>query len=259
MRGCVSPTSEDDLGRPVRVVDRPRRVVSLVPSLTEAIEVTAPGLVVGATDWCTHPPGLSVSRIGGTKNPSLDDIVALVPDVVIANDEENRAPDIADLDSRGVAVWVTAPRTVPAALSSLDRMLRLACGVARPTWLDEATEVWSSPYDGPRRRAVIPIWRRPWMVLGGDTFAGDLLARLGVDNVLAGSDERYPRVTLEELRALQPDLVVLPDEPYAFSRDDGPEAFAGWGVPVACVSGRRLTWYGPSLVEARSMLTGQLS
>jgi hypothetical protein len=91
------------------------------------------------------------------------------------------------------------------------------------------------------------------MALGRDTFAGDVLRRLGVDNVLAGHPERYPKV---ELAALPPyDLVVLPDEPYAFSPEDGPECF---DVPARCVSGRHLTWYGPSLAEARSLLAAQL-
>jgi hypothetical protein len=93
------------------------------------------------------------------------------------------------------------------------------------------------------------------MVLGRDTFAGDLLARLGVGNVFAGQNERYPRIDLDRLPAH--DLVVLPDEPYAFSATDGPEVFPD--VPVALVSGRHLTWYGPSLVEARDVLTAQLA
>lgn len=255
----MSRTSDDDLGRPVHVAEPTTAVVSLVPSLTEAIEASAPGLVVGATDWCTHPQDLSVTRIGGTKNPRIDDVVALAADVVIANDEENREPDVAALRERGQSVWVTAPRTLPDALSSLDRMLRFACGLQRPAWLDEATAAWQPPHNGPRRRAAVPIWRRPWMVLGRDTFAGDVLARLGVDNVMADASERYPRVTLDELREREPDLIVLPDEPYAFGWDDGPEAFADWDLPVACVSGRHLTWYGPSLVEARDVLTRQLA
>jgi hypothetical protein len=96
-------------------------------------------------------------------------------------------------------------------------------------------------------------------VLGRETFAGDVLARLGVDNVMADDSQRYPRTTLEELRSREPDLVVLPDEPYSFGWDDGPEAFGDWGVPVACVSGRHLTWYGPSLVAAREVLSAQLA
>ncbi|MEU0178196.1 helical backbone metal receptor [Streptomyces massasporeus] len=229
------------------------RVVSLVPSLTEAVARSAPGALVGATDWCTHPPGLDVVRVGGTKNPETDLILSLAPDLVIANEEENRAPDLAALRAAGAEVLVTEIRDVPRAFRELTRVLE-ACGVtARPRWLDEAERTWSSlPEPGTRRTAVVPIWRRPWMVLGRDTFAGDVLARLGVDHVHATHPDRYPRVPLEELRASAPDVVVLPDEPYRFTADDGPEAFLG--LPCALVSGRHLTWYGPSLAEAPRVL-----
>lgn len=263
----------DDLGYPVRIPAPVGRVVSLLPSLTESIALTAPGLLVGATDWCSHPTGLAVTRVGGTKNPDVDAVVALAPDLVCANAEENREPDLAALRAAGLAVWVTAPRTVEAALVSLDRMLRLACGVARPPWLDAAEAAWAdsaadssdaaaldadagtdAARPGPRRRALVPIWRRPWMAVGRDTFVGDVLRRLGVDNVLADSPQRYPR--FDPARLAPHDLVVLPDEPYAFSPTDGPEAFA---APAVCVSGRLLTWYGPSLVAARHELAAALA
>jgi len=224
------------------------RVVSLVPSLTEAVAGT--GLLVGATDWCTHPAGLDVPRVGGTKNPSVEAVLALQPDLVLANEEENRPVEIDALRAAGVEVDVTFVRTLPQGLAELRRVLgRLG---ESPSWLSAAEQVWAAPYDGPRRTAVIPIWRRPWMAVGSDTFAGDLLSRLGIDNVLAQSPERYPRF---EVSAVSCDLVVLPDEPYAFSALDGPEAFPG---PSALVSGRHLTWYGPSLVEARAVLMSQL-
>jgi hypothetical protein len=94
------------------------------------------------------------------------------------------------------------------------------------------------------------------MVVGSDTFTGDVLRRLGVRNAFAGHPERYPRIPLDELRAVRPDLVVLPDEPYRFTADDGPESFPG--VPAALVSGRLLTWYGPSLAEAPAVLAGAI-
>ncbi|MFH0517048.1 helical backbone metal receptor [Streptomyces sp. M41] len=233
------------------------RVVSLVPSLTEAVAVSAPGILVGATDWCSHPADLAVARVGGTKNPRIEKILALTPDLVIANEEENREPDLAALRAAGVEVLLTEVRDVPQALSELTRVLD-ACGVtARPRWLDRAERAWSSP-PAPERRttAVVPIWRRPWMVLGRDTFAGDVLARLGVDHLYAGHQDRYPRLPLDELRAASPEVVVLPDEPYRFTAEDGPEAFPG--LPCALVSGRHLTWYGPSLAEAPRVLAEAL-
>ena len=242
----------DDTGRQVAVPDAVRRVVSLVPSLSEAVAVSAPGLLVGATDWCSHPGDLDVTRIGGTKNPRVADVLALAPDVVLANAEENRPADLDALREAGAAVWTTAPETVPQALVSLERALA-ACRLDRPSWLEQAGAVWAEPAPEPRRTAVVAIWRRPWMAVGRDTFTGDVLARLGVDNALAGSPDRYPKVVLAELPPH--DLVVLPDEPYAFTADDGPESFT---APCALVSGRHLTWYGPSLVEARSLLLEQL-
>ncbi|MFC6006465.1 helical backbone metal receptor [Angustibacter luteus] len=249
----------DDTGVAARLPATVRRVVSLVPSLTEAVEVSAPGLVVGATAWCTHPTGLDVARIGGTKNPDVEAVVALGPDLVLANEEENRAVDLDALRSAGVPVWNTRVRTLDEAFGSLNQMLRV-CGVGDPGWLLAAREAWdavdvlTTGQERPRRAAVVPIWRRPWMALGADTFAGDVLRRLGVDNVLADSAERYPRFVPGELTSH--DLVVLPDEPYAFGVDDGPEAFAG--KDCVLVSGRHLTWYGPSLVEAAGVLRRQL-
>ncbi|MEN8652950.1 helical backbone metal receptor [Streptomyces sp. 21So2-11] len=233
------------------------RVVSLVPSLTEAVAVSAPGLLVGATDWCSHPADLDVVRIGGTKNPDVEAIVRLAPDLVIANEEENREPDLAALRQAGLTVMVTVVRDLPEALDELERVLVEGCGLrSRPAWLDAAHDAWGEVGPAPRLTAVVPIWRRPWMVLGRDTFAGDLLARLGVDHLYAGHAERYPRIPLDELRAAGADLVVLPDEPYRFTADDGPEAFPG--LPAALVSGRHLTWYGPSLAEASAVLRAAL-
>jgi ABC-type Fe3+-hydroxamate transport system substrate-binding protein len=251
------PSERDDLGHQVRVPERVQRIVSIVPSLTEAVASTGPGLLVGVTDWCSHPADLDLPRIRGTKNPDVAGIVALAPDVVVANEEENREADLQALRDAGLAVWVTRIRTVPEAFGSLRRMLTLACRCDSPDWLARAEAAWANlPTGLDRRTAVVPIWRRPWMVVGRDTFTGDVLARLGVANAFETHRERYPKVPLAQLRAVQPDLVVLPDEPYRFTADDGPEAFAG--VPSALVSGRYLTWYGPSLEQAPAALSAQL-
>ena len=258
MTAPLASRPADDLGLPVPVPPVVRRVVSLVPSLTESVAITRPGLVAGATDWCTHPAALEAERIGGTKNPDLARVAALRPDLVLANEEENRPGDLAALRDAGIPVWVTRIRSLPGALVSLGRMLTQGCRLDRPAWLDAAAAAWQDP--APPREpvpAIVPIWRRPWMVLGSETFAGDLLARLGIRNVYAGHQERYPRIALGELQSAAAALVVLPDEPYPFSADDGPESFGG--LPAALVSGRHLTWYGPSLAEAPSLLRSQLA
>ncbi|HET7689441.1 MAG TPA: helical backbone metal receptor [Nocardioidaceae bacterium] len=238
----------DDLGFELSPRER-RRVVSLVPSLTEAIASTNREALVGATDWCTHPADLDVTRVRGTKNPDLAAIAALEPDLVIVNQEENRELDVRRLRERGVDVWVTRIETVPEAITSMRRLFAEALQWPEPSWLAEAESVWATPAE-PRGKVVVPIWRDPWMVVGRDTFIGDLVRRLGYENVYAGAGERYPKVDPTEFDR-DDVLVLLPDEPYVFTTDDGPEVFAH--ARTELVSGRLLTWYGPSLLEARAL------
>jgi ABC-type Fe3+-hydroxamate transport system substrate-binding protein len=247
----TSPTRYDDLGYAVPLPSRPARVVSLVPSLTEALAASAPGLLVGATDWCTHPAGLDVARVRGTKNPDRASIAGLRPDLVVANKEENRRVDIERLRADGIPVWVTDIVDVPSALRSMERLFDVILG-ANPQWLVAAREAWSGGGRAAYSRVAVPIWRDPWMVVGGATYTSDLLARLGLANAFAGSP-RYPHVDLAAIDDPgRVDLVLLPDEPYVFTETDGPEAFVC--VRTRLVSGRLLTWYGPAMLEAHAVL-----
>ncbi|MEV0763237.1 helical backbone metal receptor [Nocardia sp. NPDC050435] len=246
----------DDLGGKVPLTRPVRRVVSLVPSLTESVALTRPELLVGATEWCTHPADLAVERVRGTKNPNVRRIIELAPDLVLCNQEENRRRDVERLRDAGIPVWVTRIESVDAAFAALTRMFTVALGLERPGWLDAAERAWAAPAPAPARRAVIPIWRDPWMVVGRDTFTADVAARLGLDLVHAAHPDRYPRLTAAELTR-DVELAVLPDEPYVFTESDGPDAFPG--IPVALVAGRDLTWYGPSLTAARATLSAQLA
>ena len=244
----------DDLGAPVPLSGPARRVVSLVPSLTEALATSCAEVLVGATDWCTHPADLDargVGRVRGTKNPDLAAIAALEPDVVVANKEENRELDVRRLRERGIAVWVTDIETVPQSVASMRRFFREVVGLGSdPAWLLEAEDAWCGEVPAPHTRAVVPVWRDPWMVVGRPTFTADLLARAGFEVVTGGGEGRYPGASLEVLDdASAADVVLLPDEPYVFTSTDGPEAFSH--VATRLVSGRLLTWYGPALVEAR--------
>src|SRR3954463_4514800 len=229
----------DDLGAPVDLPRPPQRVVSLVPSLTEALAVTVPDRLVGATDWGPPPAGLDVPRGRGTKNPDRAAITALAPDLVVANQEENRRLDVDRLRAAGVPGWVTVIESLDDALRSMRRLLVDVLDVGVPAWLTTAAAEWSRPAPSPELRVVVPIWRDPWMVVGARTFTGDVLARLGLVNLFAEDEQRYPHVDLQRLQAMAADVVLLPDEPYAFTAGDGPEAFPG--VRTVLVSGRDLT------------------
>jgi ABC-type Fe3+-hydroxamate transport system substrate-binding protein len=190
--------------------------------------------------------------VGGSKYPRVEDVLSLRPDLVVANAEENRPEDVERIRADGIPVWVTeAAATVPEGLGSVRRLLTQGLDIPEPPWLVESEELWR---DVPpvRLTAIVPVWRRPWVVLGRDTFAGDVLRRVGVANAYAADADRYPRPKLEALRAKAFDVVVLPDEPYEFTEDDGPEEFPGERY-VLC-SGRHLTWCGPSLVDAHAAL-----
>ena len=251
----------DDLGHPCELSRPARRVVSLVPSLTESIALTRPDTLVGATDWCTHPADLDVVRVRGTKNPDRKAIAALKPDLVLANREENRELDIRKLREAGIPVWVTVIETVEEACASLRRLFAEALQWPVPQWLDEVERIWLGPVPPIQARVAIPIWRDPWMVVGPRTFTGDLARRLGLDNAFGGTppgsgQDRYPHVELSDIDCPDVDLVLLPDEPYIFGADDGPEAFTN--AKTMLVSGRSLTWYGPSLVDAHTELDAQI-
>lgn len=231
------------------------RVVSLVPSITEALASVRREALVGATDWCTHPADLDETleaRVRGTKNPNLATIRDLKPDIVIANHEENRELDVRRLRDSGVRVHVTNIETVPEAVETFERLFDDVLGWPRPDWLAEARQLWCGELPKVTKTVAIPIWRDPWMVVGGATFTSDLARRLGWANAFADHPDRYPTVTVEDIKDANPDLVLLPDEPYVFTADDGPESFPH--TEIRLVSGRLLTWYGPSLLEARTLL-----
>src|SRR3954452_23416170 len=136
---------EDDLGTAVALPRAPARIVSLVPSLTEALAATVPERLVGATDWCTHPAGLDVTRVRGTKNPDRRAIMQLGPDLVVANREENRRLDVERLRAAGVPVWVTVIESLDDALRSLRRLFADVLDVGEPDWLTVAAAEWSAP------------------------------------------------------------------------------------------------------------------
>lgn len=218
------------------------RIVSLVPSITETLlgwGVTP----VAVTRFC-EAPGLTT--VGGTKNPDVDAISSLWPDLVLMDEEENRAEDAEQLRARGVPVHATRVRSVADALGAMGALAGLA-GVEAPGTV--AAEIVRSP-------AVlsvwIPIWRRPWMTVNGDTYGSDLLAAAGFSNVFAGDPDRYPTVGLEEVAARKPQVVLAPSEPYPFSERHRAELEEV--ARAEFVDGRDLFWWGARTPAALARL-----
>lgn len=244
----------DELGTSIEVPDEPARIISLVPNLSELLwYVGAADRVVGVTEYCVAPPhGFPrAERVRGTKNPDVSRIVELQPDVVIANSEENRRIDVERLREADVAVYVTNPRSLPEATGSIEAVAAVVGAGGRGRGVADAIRraqdaVGSSPPARPVR-AVCAIWRDPWMVVGPGTVAGDLLVRAGFTLVAPGP--RYPEVTLEDVADDAPDVVLLPDEPYAFGEDDR-TAFDHLSARTRLIDGTSLTWYGPRTAYA---------
>lgn len=247
--------------------------MSLVPSLSEALFALGLGdRVVGVTDWCVHPAGgvARLPKVGGTKSPDLAAIRALAPDLVIANQEENRKRDVERLEQAGLRVWLTYPRTVREGAALVAELAELGASaearaqvVAPLLGAVDAAELASSEADrdrAPRPRVFCAIWRDPWMAVGAPTYADDLIRLCGGANVFAAhAERRYPRVTLAEVEAAQPDVVLLPDEPYAFGPRDAAE-LGRLAMPAAAlrrihlIDGTFVSWYGPRILRAIELL-----
>jgi ABC-type Fe3+-hydroxamate transport system substrate-binding protein len=276
----------DVRGKSFDTARQPQRIVSLVPSLTETLFAFGAGeRVVGVTDYCIHPAdGVAAkTRVGGTKNPRVERILALAPDLVLANIEENRKPDIEALEAHGVPVYATFPRTVRMALDELHDLAELIGVENAPALIEPIERRLGSLEPSQRRpRVFVAVWRDPWMTANGDTFVGDLIETCGGENIfrerqrkfplaadlgqmperrVEGADTRYPRVSLQEVASLQPEVVLLPDEPYRFTERDVREVQATPGLErarVQLLDGTLVTWSGIRMGGALEVLPGLL-
>ncbi len=234
------------------------RVVSLVPSATETlIELGVPP--IACTRFCEQP---ELATVGGTKDPDVGAIVAFAPDLVVVNDEENRYEDAAALIDAGLAVHSMSPRSVEEVGAAVVALAERV-GVAAPDeFAPSAWHAWLAAMLTPRwYDAFVAVWRRPWMSLAADTYGSSLLDLLGVGNVMADAVERYPTLTLDEVAARAPNLVVLPSEPYPFAARHATEIERAIpGVPIVLVDGRDLFWWGirtpPAAARLRDALPG---
>jgi ABC-type Fe3+-hydroxamate transport system substrate-binding protein len=231
------------------------RVVSLVPSSTETL-LALGAEVIACTRFCEQP---DLRHVGGTKNPDLDAIIALQPDLVVMDREENRLEDHDALVEAGVSVFVSDVRSV-------DDAIELVGDLAALTHTPDDTSTMRQTHRGrrpltglERRTAFVPIWRRPWMSIAAGTYGASLLGLLGIDLVTADLADPYPTVELEDIAALRPDLVLVPSEPYVFTADHLDELAAAIpGATIVRIDGQDLFWWGARTPDAIERLAAAI-
>lgn len=251
----------DAFGKPFEMAEPASRIVSLIPSITETLfRLGAGDRVVGVTKFCTQPPDGVATKptVGGQKNPRIAAILALNPDLVVANIEENRKEDVEAMRAAGVKVLVTYPRKVTEGIQLIRDLGALTgtrgCAEELAGECDSAlTEVERAREGRAAVRVFCPIWRKPYMTVSRDTYVHDVLRACGGENIFRDRPGRYPTVTLQEMAVLRPEMILLPDEPYPFAEEHLAEFRVFSEVPavrthrVCLVDGKMLSWYGPRI------------
>jgi ABC-type Fe3+-hydroxamate transport system substrate-binding protein len=249
----------DDLDRPVALAAPPRRVVSLVPSLTELVcALGCADRLIGVTRYCTEPPAVvePLAKLGGTKTPDLGRILDLRPDLVLLNAEESRREDFQVLTDAGITTFVSFPRTLVETVRSIERLGAALGADAAAGGLAAQIAAAAGERPARARRVFCPIWRKPWMSFNRDTYAHDLLGAAGGQNVCADHPQRYPVIDLQAVAQADPEVILLPDEPYPFaerhrrSLADLSETTAWRLGRIHFVDGKALSWYGPRTAPA---------
>lgn len=245
---------------PVSLSFVPGRVVSLVPSITETLfDAGAGSSVAGVTDFCIFPPAAreQALSVGGTKNPQVQAIRALAPDLVYMNFEENIRRHAEELGE-----WTTVVVTEPRTVDDVAQLIRL---IGRVHQVGQTSETLVAALETERRGRRIDftfacaIWKDPWMWCGGDTYISHLIEETGGRNVFAG-EKRYPKASLDEAKTRGPEIIFLPDEPYVFTGGDAAECREVFGTRViGPFPGHLVTWHGTRTILGLQFLRSQFS
>jgi ABC-type Fe3+-hydroxamate transport system substrate-binding protein len=224
------------------------RIVSLVPSSTETL-LDLGAAVVACTRFCEQP---DITHVGGTKNPDVDAIIQMAPDLVVVDREENRLEDAASLTDAGMTLFISDVTDLASAMQVVGD-LATAVGIESP--VAEVPRV-----DALGLSVFVPIWRRPWMSINRQTYGASLLAHLGCTLVTADRDAAYPEVTLDEVANWAPDIVAVPSEPYEFTDEHLAELQAAApSSTVVRVDGQDLFWWGSRTPDAIDRLYAALA
>lgn len=247
---------KDQIGHLLNIESPPRRIVSLVPSQTELLAYL--GLekeVAGITKFCIHPEEWfrTKTRVGGTKNVNFDKIAEINPDLIICNKEENKESDVKTLMEK-YPVWTSDIHTFDDALNMIKSVGEIMnkTGEAENLILqikrnfEELRHLKTEPL-----KALYLIWKNPYMAAGKDTFIDSMLSRCNFINVCDTSQGRYPELTMEQIKNLSPEVILLSSEPYPFKEKHLAEFKLYFPrVLSVLVDGEYFSWYGSRLLNA---------
>lgn len=248
----------DQLGRKVIIAHPPKRIISLVPSITELLyDLELFENIVGRTKFCVHPKEVlrAVPKIGGTKNVNIDRVATLKPDLIIANKEENQREQIEEL-SQHFPVWISNISTFEEAMEMIN-----ALGIALDKEMEankivhDSTKLMAKLRPVKKQKAVYLIWQKPYMTIGKDTYIHDMLSHVGFDNVF-GEQTRYPSFTLTELEERRPETILLSSEPFPFKQKHIDELKLIFpNTDIQLVDGEAFSWYGTRFLKTLDYLT----
>ncbi|MCH2214541.1 MAG: helical backbone metal receptor [Flavobacteriales bacterium] len=248
----------DQVGRELHLKDAPKRVVSLVPSITELL-FDLGFEVVGRTKFCVHPKSIEeCAIIGGTKNVNINKVVSLNPDLVVANKEENRQEAVDELSRAGLPVYVSDISNVTESLYLTTELGKVGAAENAAKLINENIKnIFQKCREHKSLRILYFIWKKPYMVAGTDTFISDVLTKLNLENCIKSSRTdslRYPKITTEQISHLKPDVILLSSEPYPFKEIHAKELTKQTGIPVVLVNGECFSWYGSRLSKSLDYL-----
>lgn len=246
--------TRDMMQREVMLAAPPKRIVSVVPSQTELLfDLGLEAEVVGITKFCIHPEKWfrSKERVGGTKQLNIEKIASLQPDLILANKEENEKQQMEALE-KIAPVWLSDITTLPEALTMIEQVGNICDRSEKAKAISKGIQTAFESLQVSRQplRVAYAIWRNPWMWAAAGTFIHDLFCRAGWENVLAGQ-VRYPEISLEAVRHLNPELILLSSEPYPFGEKHIPEVQAACpSAKIILADGEMFSWYGSRLLQA---------
>jgi len=256
------PVYRDGIGREVRINHAPKRIISLVPSISELL-VDLDIMPLGRTRFCIHPKSLNkVPIIGGTKNIHVEKVRGLNPDLIVANKEENPKPIVETL-SEEYPVWVTEVKTLEGCLDMIQNLGKITEKKDRADELESKihkgfVEIAKETEKMRPLKALYLIWKKPYMAAGTDSFISDIMERVGLSNCLESwgkRGERYPKIDHDELKSLNPDVILLSSEPYPFKEADTKEIEDSFGFKSVLVDGACFSWYGSRMAKSINYLT----